>query len=374
MLQVQQYLLNHKTEPLQQLHKDYAIASKVHPDGRVILDYSMFESPKSAEITRECRGLVLDSKDWSLVAKPFRRFFNASEVPADDKKFNWDNEVLCTHKEDGSLILMYFYDGEWRFNTRFSWADSLVNESVYTWSNLVREGLGRDFDYNSLNTNCTYIFELCSLYNKVVRRYSGIQVYLLSVFSGETEMTWDTTSDIARELCVQLPHHFVCQDIFDAQAYIAKLAEGDPTFEGVVVRDVFNNRLKIKSSLYLQLHRLNNNGNVASVKNLLPLIMAGETDEVLTYFPELKDSIAKIEAELDVVKREIDNVWFAHGETDSQKKFAMAIQKDTRYTAPLFNAKKMGNHPFDHLTTEYLLKNVFNNLEKLNVDSPAESE
>jgi hypothetical protein len=324
----------------------------------------MIESPKSAEITRECRGLVLNQADWSLVAKPFRRFFNAGEVPADDKKFNWDNDVLCTHKEDGSLILMYFYNGEWKFNTRFSFADSLVNESVYTWSNLVREALGKNFDYSKLNTNCTYILELCSLYNKVVRRYNGIQAYLLSVFDNDNttpyEFTWDSTVDIANELGIQIPHHFISNDIFGIQGYIAHLAADDPTFEGVVVRDVHNNRLKIKSSLYLQLHRLNNNGNVASVKNLLPLILAGETDEVLTYFPELKDSIHQIEIKIQAVKQEIDNVWFSYGEERSPKKFALAIQKDTRYTAPLFAAKKMGNHPFDHLTAEYLLRNVFN--------------
>lgn len=362
-LEVQKYLRNQNCQPIQALallNQQFAIKTKLHDDGRVILDYDMIESPKSHEITRECRGLVLDYKNnFDMVARGFRRFFNAGEHPADDKKFNWDMDVLCTHKEDGSFILLYHFQDKWRVNTRFSFADSLVNNSPFTWEDLVKQAF--NYEKAPLLLDNVYLLELCTPYNKVVRWYPNPKVYLLSIFnrSNNFEFGFDVVSQLAGMLGIEVPDSFLANDIFDVQAYIAKVAQDDATFEGIVVRDTFNNRLKLKSSLYLHLHRLANNGNVTSVKNLVPLILAGETDEVLTYFKELEPHIRKIEDAIAAVKREVDNVWFCHYDAPSQAQFAKAITKDTKYTAPLFSARKEGNHPHEHLTSDYLLKYVF---------------
>ena len=55
------------------------------------------------------------------------------------------------------------------------------------------------------------------------------------------EFYFSVTSQIAEMLGVQVPHSFFAKDIFDVEAYIAKIAANDSTFEGIVVRDIFNN-------------------------------------------------------------------------------------------------------------------------------------
>ncbi len=350
MLEVQKYLISGKT--LSDLKSEFGIESTVNTtDSRVILNYNMIESPKTHEISRECRGLVLDSSDWSLVSRSFYRFFNAGEVKTDDAKFHWDNRVLCTHKEDGSFINVCYWNNSWRVHTKASFATGNINDGPFTWESLFKSCISLD----TLDRGYTYTFELCSLYNKVVRHYRTPKVYLLSAFLGELELTHDATLDIAKSNNIDFPHTKEFNDIFDVQAYIAEIANNDPTFEGLVCRDVHNNRLKVKSSLYLHLHRLNNNGNIASIKNILPLIMAGEVDEVLTYFNELQDYCDEIQSKLDKAKKEIDNIWYCHCDEPSQKAFAKAI-KDTKYSGVLFNARKLKVNPLSLLTPEYLIK------------------
>lgn len=350
MLEVQKYLASGKG--LSNLKVELGIDSLIHSiDGRVILNYDMINSPKLNVISRECRGLTLCMDDWSLVSRSFFRFLNAGECKAEDKKFNWDNRVVCTHKEDGSLIQVFYYRGKWSIQTRGSFATGYINDSMVTWEGLVRACL----DVTKLNKEYSYTFELCSLYNKIVRNYRTSKVYLLTAFYGDIELTHDTVMNEAKRIGVEFPDVKEFNDIFDVQAYIANIASNDASFEGLVCRDVHNNRLKCKSPLYLHLHRLNNNGNVASVKNLLPLIIAGETDEVLTYFSELKSDCDELQSKIDKAKKEIDNYWYCHHDEPSQKLFAKAI-KDTKYSGILFQARKLNVHPFTLITSEYLLK------------------
>lgn len=340
---------------LDQLKNELGINSKVHQDGRIILDYSQFDSPKTDEIVRECRGLVLDS-EFNLVARGFRRFFNAGEVRDEDKKFNWDCEVICSHKEDGSFTLLYQYQGEWKVNTRFSFADFPVQGGALTWTELFK--LAYDFETAPLDPAFTYVFELCSRYNKVVRDYHVPCVYLLTMFQGEHEVKFDYVQEEASQLGIDAVSVIKAQDIFDVQQYITQVAEKDKTFEGIVVRDIFNNRLKLKSDYYLMLHRLNDNGNLASIPRLVQLILDGEKDEILVYFPELAEKIDLLEAQISAILREVDNVWYCHHDERSQKQFALAVTKATKYTGPLFSARKLGGKPKDYITSEYLIKYV----------------
>lgn len=358
MLNVQKLLLELDSSfemSLEVLKDKYAITSNVHEDGRVILNYDQIKSPKTDKIVRECRGLVLDKK-WNLVAKSFNRFFNAGEHREDDKKFNWDNKVVSLDKEDGSLIIVYHYNGEWRVNTRNSFGEGEINDSGKKWKELVLSVL----DLSKLNDEFTYTFELCSIYNKIVRRYSKTELFLLTCFYGETELTFDAVKSESRDIGISTPEYYEFTDIFQVNSHIAKVAENDATYEGIVCRDCFNNRIKLKSPHYLMLHRLSNNGNVASVKNIVPLVMAGEKDELLTYFPELTESVLDVESKIEKAWKEVDNAWYCYNDIDNQKKFALEIQKATKYTAPLFSAKKTGKNPSEFWTPEFVLKNVFN--------------
>lgn len=78
----------------------------------MILNYGI-DSPKFDPLVQDCRGLVLDD-NFNLVARAFSRFFNWGEIQ--NPQFNF-NKFNIHEKIDGSLILLYFFDGNWYANT-----------------------------------------------------------------------------------------------------------------------------------------------------------------------------------------------------------------------------------------------------------------
>lgn len=323
------------------LKKELGIDATFHPiDERVILNYCQIDSSKhkTNPIVRECRGLVLNKNTYELIARGFPRFFNLGEVPEDDKKFDWNN-CIVDEKVDGSLILLYYWRNQWHLNTRASFGSGNINNLGITW----RELFDKTINFSKLwNTEGdTYVFELCSRYNKVVRDYPEPKSFLLSVYYGEEEQTNRTVNQIANEQGFNRPHPFSCNSPDDVHNLIQSVSDNDPTFEGVVVRDSNNNRLKCKADKYLQLHRLKNNGNLPLIKNLVPLVLAGETSEVLLHFPEFKDKVDDVEHELAEIYEQLDNNWYTFADEVSQKKFALAIA-NCPANAILFQARKRG--------------------------------
>ncbi len=190
MLEVQKYL---NKNSLEKLKEELGIDYKIHNSlPLVILDYSQIDSPKTHPIVQECRGLVLELDTWKIVAKGFNRFFNLGEALEITNCFNWDNFYAKT-KEDGSYIMLYHYNGDWHVKTRNSFGDGKLQDTNLTWKELFLSTLKcdnwlRDFDKNSVG-----IFELCSIYNKIVRHYQEPQSYLLGVYNRHKNVIdqWD---------------------------------------------------------------------------------------------------------------------------------------------------------------------------------------
>jgi tRNA splicing ligase len=179
-LHVQRYLRSGKTP--EDLKEDLGINFKRHPSLPLILfKYSQIDSPRHHELVRECRGIVLEEGTWKIVAKGFNRFFNVGEVDWEYRRFNWDDFEVRS-KEDGSLILLYNYEGEWHVNTSGSFGLGELDSYGGTWRDLF--WATAPFHVNDLkmfNPTQTLVFELCTPYNKVVRTYKPT-VYLLGIF------------------------------------------------------------------------------------------------------------------------------------------------------------------------------------------------
>jgi hypothetical protein len=354
-MKTQEWLRNNGGN-LELLEQQLGISSTVHEDGRVILNYSMIDSPKQNDIVRECRGLVLDSKnDWAIVARAFPRFFNVGEFPDEFKNFNWNN-CKGYHKEDGSLLLVYYWHGAWRFNTRGSFGQGEINYSGITWEDLARQAMPKQLFYQGYH-HCTYVFELCSPHNKIVRTYPEPKVFLLAIYDIKKNEEWDF-EDVeweAEKIGVEMPYVSQFFHIEDVESYIILMAQEDPTFEGIVLRDIMNRRWKVKSPEYLALHRMANNGDPCHPKNILPFIISGEVDELLSYFPETRQYVADMEAAIMIAKSEVDNLWHCYHDEPSQKKFALAV-KDSVHSSILFSARKLGLQPLDLMDLEYFVK------------------
>ena len=200
MLALQEYLMAGNTPESLAARGIYCYR---HPSLPLVgFKYDQIESKKSDPIVQECRGVVLEDGTWKVVAKAFDRFFNLGEFPEELEKFDWSN-FTCTSKEDGSLILLYYYDGQWRVNTSGSFGIGQVNRTDKTWASLFWEtAKSNGLNTLKLNHHFTYVFELCTGYNKIVRRYPSASIFLLSVFDPRdncyemTEVESDSWADI----------------------------------------------------------------------------------------------------------------------------------------------------------------------------------
>lgn len=359
MLKVQQYL---HEKGLSSLVEEFGIKTNEHEDGRVILNYHQIDSDKFKfeEIVRECRGLVLNKYDWSLVARSFPRFFNLGEYRKEQDKFRW-GQSIATEKVDGSLIIIYYWNGGWHVNTRNSYSNTNVNDSPFTFRQLVDMALPQNWQ-NKFDPKITYIGEVCSLYNKVVRNYQTPTFYLLTSFSNEVELTHSATDDIAKEAGLLLPNKYIFSNVCDIQSFLTEKASKDPTYEGLVLRDKDNKRIKCKSESYIQLHRLSNNGNIASVKNILGFVLKGEESEILTYFPELKQSVYEVKNAIRPVVDRMMWLWNTYKDEPDQKRFALSI-KDHPLSYALFKARKHNISPVDVLSEceEIVYNKLFKN-------------
>jgi len=311
-------------------------------DPLVILNYDQIDSPKSGP-ARLCRSLVLNTLDNSLVSRSFERFFNLGEMLDEADKFDWSN-FSCLEKLDGSLICIHYFNDKWYLRTRGSWADSKIEFQDFTWFEAVCKAIDcvpEDFQKECnrlLDKKLTYVCEFCSPWNKVVRQYKEPYLYLLTCFDGEKELALDEL-----QFCEFFwePRRYQFSSLEDIKKYIQEQESTDKTWEGVVVRDVNNQRWKIKSSTYVSLHQMRGEGdNMFNPKYLIPWILAGDTSELLTYFPEVSSKLSQLTSLLDEEFDNLARLWIKTWKIEDQKEFALAIVGKSKYSSMLFNLRK----------------------------------
>ena len=343
MLEVQKYLLAGKT--LDDLKTELAIDATHHPTlPLAILNYDQIESKKTHPVVRECRGLTLDTRSMGVTAMTFGRFFNWGEVQDEQGLFDFSNFTV-QEKCDGSLCKIYNFEGNWYANTRGSFGLDTIQGSQYTWQELFCRAL----DVKHLNeltflldTKYTYVAEFCSIFNKVVRKYPEPVMYLLTVFDNSTLQELDpVVVDQLAGTKFKRPARYEFKNIEEIQEFLRQQAETDPTYEGVVICDKDFRRWKCKSSKYLALHRLRGEGdNLFHPKNLLPFVLSGEEDELLTYYNECKEAYMDVKCKVLEAYIKMIEVWIEHKDIELQKEYAMSILGKTPFTSILFDVRK----------------------------------
>lgn len=338
MLPIQKFLSCGKT--IEDLQLELAIKVYHHPSLPLVgFSYDHIKSPKYHEVVKDCRGIVLELNTWNVVAKPFQRFYNFGEDLDNQINFDWNN-FTATSKEDGSLIIVSYYAGEWHVSTSGSFGFHKCNGSEKTWRELFWET--SKIDPLKLDPGFTYIFELCTIYNKVVRIYPKPTTYLLTIFQLENcqECSIDWVNQEAIRLGVPRPEQYSFTSISDVRQFILQKENEDKTFEGVIICDKNNCRYKIKSSTYIALHYLGNNGNIAGTKSLVDLVLADGIEEAIVYFPEIESSALKVKQIIEDQWFNLRNVWESCWKIENQKEFAMAICDKTAFPSLLFSLRK----------------------------------
>lgn len=200
--------------------------------------------------TMAARGLVLDVVRKEVVATPFPKFFNHGEpnVTIPDLPF----EVF--DKLDGSLIICFSHQGEWKCATKGSF-----NSEQAKWS---RDWLHQGV-LDRLIPGHTYLFEAIYPENRIVVRYSEKEtgLHLLAIYNKDGfECPYDYVDEISNTIPCHVVKRFHYTHISELLAEATTLHHNR---EGFVIRFEDGTRLKIKGDEYKRIHKL--------VSNVTPL-------------------------------------------------------------------------------------------------------
>jgi hypothetical protein len=315
---------------LAQLKAVCGINFKQHPKYPELyhLSYDQLESPKGHPIVRECRGLILSATDnWNVVAYPFNRFANQGETWADP--IDW-TDVRVQEKVDGSMMIFWNYKGEWNVSTKGSPdAGGQVGDFTFTFSELFWKAfngyLGNDSRMLDLwfSPHYTYVFELTSIYNRVVVQHKETALTLISL----RHITADGYPEYPMSISdskfpIPLVKEFPLNSISQIEA--AALALDPMKNEGFVVVDANFNRVKIKSPSYVMIHHMKDG---FGQRRMIRLLQLGETSEVLSYFPEYVELFNEVQAKVDAMIATIEAEYAAIKHLTDRKEFALQAVK-----------------------------------------------
>lgn len=329
-MELQDYL---RTKGLAKLVQEYNIKVNRHSnfENLVCLKYSQLESPMGERLVQQCRGIILDeANNWKIVSYPYDKFFNYGESYA--PKLDWDTAKVY-EKLDGSLMTLYYYQGEWRVQSS-GMADAAgeVHGFGYTFSQLFWK-VWQDNDYQlPAETNCCFMFELMTPYNRIVVRQNSNSLVLHGV-RDRLNQKESQPGNWANKYNWQVVEIYPLQTLEEIIELTNNL---DPMeSEGYIVCDAQFNRIKIKSPNYVAISHVR--GGFSSRK-ILEIVVTNEGEEFLNYYPEWQKLYQQIEAKYNELVQRIEEEYRQYQNLPTQKEFALAI-KHLPYSGTLFTLR-----------------------------------
>lgn len=237
---------------LQKAKADKLVTENVGQDGLRLYCYteSTVYDRQWNDVTMLARGVILDPESKRVVATPFPKFFNVGErldsIP--------DLPFETFEKLDGSLIILFHHNGEWRTATKGS-----LGSDQAKWAAAWIAG----YDLSGLDKGTTYLAEAIYPENRIVVHYQYAGLVLLGAYQGDG---WEVSYDGLLTLGQRLGWRVAKRHSFAAVSELLALAKTlPPTEEGFVL--LFSNglRLKVKGDEYCRIHRM--------VSRLTPLAM-----------------------------------------------------------------------------------------------------
>lgn len=341
---VQDFLENHS---FAELNAKHGVKFRLSACGyKASMNYDQIESHNADKLAQQCRGLVLSptgdypfSRDETkvvgctkVVARPFDRFFNLGQDEAAKIDFE-HSRTRFYHKEDGTLIICYFdaRKGEWHVGTRAVCEADLPVEGDaggLTFRGLFLKALEKEtgftdldvFAKQHLDTENTYMFELCTEMNRVVVDYRGFNLFLLGVRQTSTGVEYPLSDYVS--LPIPKVREYQLSNMTDMVDFVS--SQDPSAFEGVVARDSLFRRVKCKNAGYMALGRVKDSA-LRSPRGLMQLILMEKLDDVIPLLPEY--AVARATTIQDDYRNAIH-------EYDTTYKLCMA---DANKESPIFN-------------------------------------
>ncbi len=322
---IQEFLRNGGT--LNELIEKFALKIRRHEEHPtlVLFKYDQVNSkPDDHPLVVAARGLILDEADnWKVINWPFERFFNYGQACADTIDLN---EADIFTKMDGSLICLWNYKGVWQVSTSGSIAaEGNVNGFNFSFAELFEKAAGNskiDLPHRDEAHLC-FMFEMTSVYNKIVVQYGEPSLTLIGVRNR------DTGEELLPETFQRYPQ--VKQHKFNDTAAMIDWLKDVPAIEmeGFVVRGRNRKangsftRLKIKSDQYIRFHHIKSGW---SIRNAVEIILHGEQEEVTLGCPEYTEVLNDIESKFNGLIHQLETIYVDLKHLTDKKEFALALQ------------------------------------------------
>jgi len=328
MLELQQFILSNPNWRGTLSQPPYCLKIN-EKEGLVILNYNTIDSNFLLKLVQEARGIILDSTDnFKVVCYSYNKFFNAQDPLA--AKIDWASAEV-QEKLDGSLLKVWYARKEWHVSTngmidaRDAEASKDFNKTFYDL--FIEAKAKTTLDFDTLNKDYTYMFELTSPYNRVVVPYSETEISHIG--------TRDNISfkEYELDIGIKKPKKYKFGSLEECVENAKKLPFNE---EGYVVVDKFWSRVKVKSVNYLAAHHMKNNG-VVTYSRVLDMIRAEQHDDFLAIFPEYSEHFEKVLPKyVDLLKQcACDIEWASQNPFPTRKEYAVWATHH-KYPALLF--------------------------------------
>lgn len=319
-------LVKENTHPLYEWLRIYNYTNKCQIDG------------EWDDVTKQCRGLIVDIRDNSVVARPFPKFFNLeehhSEIP-DELPYVYD-------KLDGSLGILYWVNGMPFISTRGSFSSDQAMWATRYFSDFA--------DFSEYDRSKTYLFEIIYKENRIVVQYEWEGLVLIAVRDTKTGKDDDITKH--KELLnIRRAERFEYTDIQKLKELEKNNAEGF-----VVLYPSSGLRIKLKFEEYKRLHRIVTNVTPRSIWDALR--NDSDLSEILDRVPDefynwVKEWKSKLISSYDAIEDSAKGCYKELGVYSSRREEAEHIMKWCKQHASVVFAMLDGKD-YKHLIWKHL--------------------
>ena len=269
-------------EKLNKYYEDGLLYKQVHPSlPLTIWNYTekvQFENLWD-EVTIMCRGLVTDDKG-DIIATPFKKFFNIEEG-----RYTPTETFEVYEKMDGSLGIVFWYEGQWILATR----GSFTSDQAIKGTEILKK-----YNTDIMFRHMTFLFEIIYPENRIVLDYGDDEkLVMLGAFD-----KWGKDYDITNwdEWGFDVVKKY--DGIKDFKELKAMVKDDQ---EGFVVKFTNGDRVKIKGVEYLRLHKIMTNMSTTAVWECLK-----NGDDIETLLKDVPDEFYK------KIKDYVSDLRYAH--------------------------------------------------------------
>lgn len=224
-----------------------------------------------------CRGLVIEDETNKIIAKGFSKFFNASEhgfehIQNRMKRLKYN----IYEKLDGSLIVLFNYNGEWVTST---------NGSFDSDQSLLSKKLLTDEMLNTLDKEFIYLLEYISPLNKIVINYESEELILLAILNRKNNFSEISLDSKLNKSCFKKVEKVkIKENLLSNLQSITFL--NIPNKEGFVIVFEDGFRVKLKFEEYVRLHKIKTELSDKSI-----LLFLSEGSSVIEKLKDIPDEL-----------------------------------------------------------------------------------